>query len=326
LLAQLRAELTRTLASVWQRRPADWVTLESFIASIEKWLLMAIPELRLAGTELWKALGLPMEPKEEFRLAMLEETWRRDASNLPTFTIADCGDMAPLLAFEPDESAPAPVFQIPADTFVPRLPAGITLGQEVEVTDELALRTVVIVLQLKWSQSAPTTEWSTVRREFTPESAREYVRELAIAEIETKRRDIAARWSASQHERHRAVQRAYILARTDDQLRQEDFDFTSYLGRGQRVSRKSEMVQVYLDWVRTPKQLEFAARMKRLDKDRESEWVPGQRIRYLILQRHAWATDGVIAWIWPSIGAAKAAQQPKAKKAKRAKTERRKWR
>jgi hypothetical protein len=291
----LRAELTRTLAAVWAARPADCTTPESFLASVEKRLPPAVPDLG-ATQALWRTLGLPLEPAVEFAVAFAEERWRRDSSHMPPIRIDTCGDFASLLIANETQDDQLPTF--PDGEFQPCLPQ-IDFQIGVDIDEPLAWRLIAIVLQLRASSGVGTTEWPTVRREFTTESAIAYIHQLGSAYVEQQRKDIKARWASSVHQRRRDRQRVYILTHADDELKQEDFDDTSYLGRGERGSHRSEVAEVMLEWVRTPRQLELAAAMQTLDKGWK-RYCPAKRIIRQIVVTHDWVTDELLCRIWPS--------------------------
>jgi hypothetical protein len=290
----LHTELSRTLAAVWDARPADTVTPKLFLDNVEKRLPPAIPDLR-AAESLWRTLELPLEPAVEFAVAIAEEGWRRDPLSLPPVNIDICGDFTPLLITQCPDDAPMPTF--PDGEFQPRLP-NVDFQIGFHVDEQLAWRLVAIILQLRASAAVGTTEWPKVRREFTSESAREYIRELGTAYIIKQRSDISAKWVAGMHERRRIQQRTLIHQKTDDELKQEDFDYTSYIGRGKRGSRRSEVGEVLIEWVRTPRQLELAARMKTLDKG-WNQYIPGGRLILEMINAHEWITEELLCKLWP---------------------------
>jgi hypothetical protein len=293
----LNTELLRTLHGVWDRRPGDFPTPETFLASVEKRLPPSLPDLRCAEG-LWQTLELPLEPATEFVIAMSEERWRRDPKGRPVVQLTDCGDFAPLVTPFGSDDDPVPTFQGKPEDFEPRLPT-VAFGFDIPVNESLAWRLLGIVLQLQASESVGTMEWPTVRQEFTAESAHAYVKQQAVAYIETRRKDVVAKWASDAHNRLRMRRRAYIARTPECDVKQEDFDFTSYLGRGDRHSKLSEVGEVFLHWVRSPRELAFAARMRRLDKDADTFYVPSKRVQALIRQTHSWATPELLASIWP---------------------------
>jgi hypothetical protein len=196
-----------------------------------------------------------------------------------------------------EEDAPAPTFEVPIESLVLRLPS-----LEIEIApadDELKWRLLAILLQVKELNGVGTMEWPGVRREFTVESAKLYVRELAIAHVETQRKGICAKWTAGRWERARMVRRRKILESTDEQLHQEDFDLTCYVGRRSSSSGLSEALEVLVEWVKTPKQLALAARMKVCDKH-GLMFVPGRRNLCRLVRAHRWLTEDVLCDIWPT--------------------------
>jgi hypothetical protein len=215
--------------------------------------------------------------------------------------LTDCGDFAQLVSPRGNDDDPLPTFDGDPEEFEPRLPA-VAFGFDFPVGEGLAWRLLGIVLQLQASESVGTMEWPTVRQEFTAESAHAYVKKLAMAYIETRRKDVTARWTADAHDRLRMKKRAYIARTPESEVKQEDFDFTSYLGRGARHSKLSEVGEVFMSWVRSPRELLFAAKMRRLDRDAETPYVPSRRVQWQIRQTHSWATKEILASIWPKGG------------------------
>jgi hypothetical protein len=291
----LRDQLSHTLRAVWERRPADFATPETFLSKVEKRLPPSIPDL-VCMKQLWKSLNLPMEPAIEFYLGFMEEGWRRVPENRPNITIVNCGEFQPWLHAIGDESAVTPTFELSSDSFIPHLPQ-FSIPDAVRLDDAAKWRLTAILLQLKASESVGTMEWPTVRREFTEESAQAYIKELGIAHIERKRKDLCASWAANQHWRRRLNQQRYIMEHSDAELEQKDFDFTSYLGRGERGSRRSEVGEVLLEWVTTPRQFELAAKMKIIDSE---DYIPSKRVLAQIVRTHAWITAEFLCDLYPS--------------------------
>jgi hypothetical protein len=291
----LRDQLSHTLRAVWERRPTDFATPETFLSKVEKRLPPSIMDL-MCMKQLWKSLNLAMKPAIEFYLAFIEETWRRVPENRPNITILNCGEFQPWLQAIGDESASIPTFELSSDSFVPQLPH-FSITETIHLDDDAKWRLTAIILQLKALESVGTMEWPSVRQEFTGESAQIYIKELGMAHIERKRKDICASWSANQHWRRRSNQQRYIREHSDAELEQKDFDFTSYLGRGDRGSRRSEVGEVMLEWVTTPRQFEFAARMKIIDTE---NYIPSRRVLAQLVRTHSWLTIELLCDLYPS--------------------------
>jgi hypothetical protein len=293
----LRDQLSHTLRAVWERHPADYATPETFLSTIEKRLPPSIPDL-VCTKQLWQTLRLSMEPAIEFYFGFMEEAWRRVPEKRPNLTIVHCGKFQPWLQGigDEDEDAATPTFELSPDSFVPHLPH-LSFNPTIPLDDGAKWRLTAILLQLKASEGVGTTEWPGVRREFTEESAQAYVKELAVAHIEMKRKDICASWAAGQHARRRSNQQRYVREHSDAELQQKDFDLTSYFGRGQRRSWKSEVAEVLLEWVTTPRQFELAARMRIIDAH---SYIPSRRVLVQLVRTHAWITVELFCDVYPS--------------------------
>jgi hypothetical protein len=291
----LRDQFSHTLSAVWERRPVDFATPETFLLNVEKRLPPSIPDL-VCMKKLWQTLSLPMEPAMEFYLGFMEENWRRNPEQCPNITIVSCGQFQSWLRAVGDDDAAVPTFELSSDSFVPQLPQ-LSIKDQIPLDEAAKWRLTAIVLQLKASESVGTMEWPTVRREFTEESAKAYVKELGMSHIERKRKDICASWAAGQHLRRRVKQQSYIREHSDDELEQKDFDFTSYLGRGQRHSRRSEVAEVLLEWVTSPRQFELAAKMKIIDAQ---SYIPSRRVLVQVVKTHHWITVEFLSDLYPS--------------------------
>jgi hypothetical protein len=218
----------------------------------------------------------------------MEERWRRVPDTRPKFTIDQCGDVARLLDVH-----------VSLDDFQPSLPPIKFRHRGMPMDDDLAWRVTAMAHQLSISGSVTTTEWPSVRKEFTAESARAYIRDRFLVHVRTRRIAAAAAESAQEHENFREKKRMYIQAHADAEIVQEDFDLTSYNGKPSGGGEYSEVIEVFLKWVRTPRMLEFAAKMKLLDETEES-YVPSKHYICTMVRAHEWITPELLSQIWPS--------------------------